>query len=237
MTAFTPTLPGCDGQWVEDWLSADRLATYLTVASGSRLKALALYEWNIRVASALQQDLCHLEIGLRNAYDSALRTHWTGPTDWTSDPGGVFPPKWSTRGGKGTANPKARIDVNATPRAQLLKARQDAGGAAASPGKVVAELSLGFWRYLSVKRHEKHLWVPHLHHAFPAGTDRARDVDDRIHRLHNIRNRVAHHEPLLGVSLLARLGDIIDLATMINPDLGSYIDATTQIRDAIADRP
>jgi hypothetical protein len=34
---------------------------------------------------------------------------------------------------------------------------------------VVAELSLGFWRYLSVKRHEKHLWVPYLHHAFPAG--------------------------------------------------------------------
>jgi hypothetical protein len=135
MTAFAPTLPGCDGQWVDDWLSPDRLTTYLAVAGGSRPKALALYEWNIQAASAIQQDLCHLEIGLRNAYDAAFRAHWTDPTDWTSDPAGVFPPKRSTRGGKGTTNPKARIDVNAKPLALLIKARQDAGGAAAPPAK------------------------------------------------------------------------------------------------------
>ncbi len=237
MTAFTPILPGCDGQWVEDWLSAERFATYLAAANGSRPNALALYEWNIRAASAIQQDLCHLEIGLRNAYDTALRKHWPGPADWTNDPLGVFPRQRSTRGGKGTANPKAKVDVNATPRTLLMKARQDAGGSAAQPGKVVAELSLGFWRYLSIKRHEKHLWVPYLHHAFPPGTDRSRDVDSRIFRLHTIRNRVAHHEPLLGVNLLARLGDILDLAKLINPDLSAYIDSTTQIRQVVADRP
>ncbi|MEV5360848.1 hypothetical protein AB0K45_11025 [Micrococcus luteus] len=237
MTAFTPILPGCDGQWVEDWLSAERFATYLAAANGLRPKALALYEWNIRAASAIQQDLCHLEIGLRNAYDNALRTHWPGPADWTEDPLGVFPPQPSTRGGKGTTRPKARVDVNGKSRALLIKARQDAGGPTAQPGKVVAELSLGFWRYLSIKRLEKHLWVPHLHRAFPAGTDRAQDVDNRIHRLHTVRNRVAHHEPLLGVNLPARLGDILDLAKLINPDLSAYIDGTTQIRQVVADRP
>lgn len=234
---YTPILPSRDGQWVDEWFSAARLTTYLTAAAGSRRRALALYEWNIQAACAIQQDLCHLEIGLRNAYDAAIRAHWTGQIDWTSQPTAVFPPTLSTRGHKGSTNPKAVVDVNARQRALLTKARQDAGGPAAPPGKVIAELSLGFWRYLSVKSHEKALWVPYLHHAFPAGTDRARDIDSRVHRLHTLRNRVAHHEPLLGVNLPARLADITDLATLINPDLGGYITATTLIPQAIALRP
>ena len=238
MTTPGSTLASRDGRWVEMWLGPDRLVNYLAATGGDRSRALALYEWNTDVASeALRRDLCHLEVGLRNAYDAALRNHWSGPTDWTSDPAGVFPPVWSTRGGKKTPHPKAKIDVNARPRKLLVQAREDAGGAAASPGKVVAELNLGFWRYLSVRRHEKSLWVPYLHHAFPAGTDRTCDVDDRIHRLHNVRNRIAHHEPLLKVNLAARLRDITDLAALIEPDLGTYITATTKIPKAIASRP
>lgn len=218
------------------WLGPDRLSNYLTATGGNRSRALALYEWNTDVASeALRRDLCHLEIGLRNAYDTALRNHWSGPTDWTSDPAAVFPPMWSTRGGNKT--PKAKVDLNKRPRELLTQARRDAGGAAAPTGKVVAELTLGFWRYLSLGRHEKRLWVPCLHHAFPAGTDRTRDVDDRIHRLHNVRNRVAHHEPIHTVNLTARLQDIIDLASLIDPNLGVYISATTKIPKAAASRP
>lgn len=234
---FAPDLPDRDGQWVDTWLSADRLTTYLNAASGSRYRSLALYEWNIAAACAIQQDLCHLEIGLRNAYDAAIRAYWTGPTDWTSHPAVVFPPMPSARGRRGSSNPRAVVDVNAKQRALLIKARTDAGGATAPHGKVIAELSFGFWRYLSVKSHEKSLWVPYLHSAFPAGTDRAHDVDRRIHRLHTLRNRVAHHEPLLKVNLPARLADITDLATLINPDLGAYITATSRIRHVIASRP
>lgn len=237
MTGSAPILSDRDGEWVDEWLSAARLTTYLTAAAGSRRNALALYEWNIAAACAIQQDLCHLEVGLRNAYDAAIRAHWTGPADWTSQPLAMFPPTPSTRGRGGSINPKEVVDVNTRPRTLLLKARQDAGGVAARPGKVIAELSLGFWRYLSVKRHDQTLWVPYLHHAFPPGTDRARDVDARIHRLHTLRNRVAHHEPLLRVNLPGRLADITDLAALISPDLGAYITATTRIPQAIAERP
>ena len=237
MSAPSPILPGQDGPWVDGWLSTARFATYLTAAAGSRPKALALYEWNAHTACVIQQDLCHLEIGLRNAYDAAIRAHWTGPSDWTNTPAAVFPPTLSTRGRRGSHQPKAAVDINAKQRALLVKARQDAGGHSAPSGKVIAELSLGFWRYLSAKSHEKTLWIPYLHHAFPAGTDRGRDVDSRIQRLHVLRNRVAHHEPLLRVKLAARLADITDLATLINPDLGAYIAATSRIPHAIATRP
>ncbi|MGH9023736.1 MAG: hypothetical protein ACRDV9_11680 [Acidimicrobiia bacterium] len=35
------------------------------------------------------------------------------------------------------------------------------------PGKVVAELSFGFWRYLVTPHYEQSFWVPALDHAFP----------------------------------------------------------------------
>lgn len=46
-------------------------------------------------------------------------------------------------------------------------------------GKVIAELSLGFWRYLVESRYFTALWVPATHAAFPtapttSGDDSAR---------------------------------------------------------------
>jgi len=36
-----------------------------------------------------------------------------------------------------------------------------------TPGRVVAELSFGFWIGLVGKQYDHTLWVPHLHRAFP----------------------------------------------------------------------
>ncbi|MBF6352045.1 hypothetical protein IU448_23955 [Nocardia flavorosea] len=186
------------------------------------------------VALALRRDLCHFEIGLRNSYDRVLRAHWTRPGDWTDDPNPTFPPLWRSRG-RG-AN-RTRVDINKKNRDLLANAREKAGGATAPSGKVVAELNFGFWRYLTSAAHESTLWVPILHKAFPAGTDRARDVDKPIAKLHDFRNRIAHHEPLLRTDLLARVQDVAGLATMLNADLGTYIDHTTQVRRIAATKP
>ena len=61
--------------------------------------------------------------------------------------------------------------------------------------------------------------------------------DDRIARLHTVRNRVGHHEPVHTVNLAGRLKDITDLANLIDPNLGAYITATTKIPQALSSRP
>jgi hypothetical protein len=78
----------------------------------------------------------------------------------------------------------------------------------ALPGKVVAELMFGFWRYLSVSGREITLWRPYLHQGFVTGTSRSA-VDDPMNRLHRLRNRVAQHELLLTQNLPARRGDVL----------------------------
>jgi hypothetical protein len=217
------------GPWVERWLSVPRLAVYRVAAGGDGTAALALYEWNSEISAALLRDLAHVEVGIRNAYDRALSSWWRGGGHWTAGGAQVFAPIMRRRGPR-------MVDVNRRPRESLAVAIESAGGNAAPPGKVIAELMFGFWRYLSTPAHEKSLWVPSLHRAFQPGTDR-REVDQRMGSLHNLRNRVAHHEPLLRTDIAARHGDCTALATLIDPALGHHIASTSRVAQLLAARP
>lgn len=85
------------GPWVESWLSSERFATYLRMAGHDRSRALALYEWSASLNAALLHDFAHLEVGLRNMYDTALMgavavgdTHWLDSTSADH----LFPEVW-----------------------------------------------------------------------------------------------------------------------------------------------
>lgn len=110
-------------------------------------------------------------------------------------------------------------------------------GPGAPPGKVIAELPFGFWRFLSCAAQEKALWVPFIHNAFPPGTDRRTDVDEPVTQLHRLRNRVAHHEPVLSEDMNARAGAIVRLSTLILPSLGQHIAATSTVAMIVSRRP
>ncbi len=229
------------GPWVEAWLSAPRLGVYLTAAGGDRTAALALYEWNAAVSAGFLHDLAHLEVGLRNAYDTTLTTSIpVGREHWVFDADRYFPPTMR-RARNGT-----RYDANRINRDQLDRAVAEAAAPGPAtmrraatpppPGKVVAELMFGFWRYMSTKAHDQRLWIPLLHKAFVPGTARP-DVDRPIGRLHQLRNRVAHHEPLLAQDLTARHDDILAVAGLIAPELRSYIGDVSPCPALIATRP
>jgi hypothetical protein len=146
----------------------------------------------------------------------------------------VFPPLYRTKRTKGGSSQRA--DINRKPREIVDAAVAAAGGNSAFPGKVIANLSFGFWRYLSSKAHEKTLWVPYLHAAFPPKTNRG-DVDARVGRLHGLRNRVAHHEPLLSTDVLAGLDDLLWVAERLDPSIAQYISASTDVRALHGNRP
>lgn len=223
------TASASPGPWVEQWLSAARFQTYLTEAGSDRQRALDLYEWNTAMAAAVLHDLAHVEVAVRNAYNDALVARQAGTVHWTSDEMRYFPVRWQT------ANNGRRYDENATPRDQIAYARRSAGGGA-PPGKVVAELMFSFWRYLSIAAREVPLWRPYLHHGFLPGTSRVA-VDGPMSRLHRLRNRVAHHEPLLRQSLLSRRQDVADLLGRISPELQHHVVAQSTWAAVESQRP
>lgn len=198
------------------WLSQPRFQTYLALAGGDRSVGLDLYEWNVAMSAAVLHDLAHLEVGLRNVYDRALGAVVVGGGHWTATPHVFFAPL-IRRAADGST-----YDANDKPRQQIRAAVRAAGGPSAAPGKVIADLTFGFWRYLSTRAHDAALWMPYLRHGFVAGTAR-RDVDDPAGRMNILRNRVAHHEPLLQTNLTARRADVVDFAGRISPDLSAHL--------------
>jgi hypothetical protein len=139
-----------DDKAVIELISPDRLNPYLTACAGDTAAALALYRWNSDFAAAFFEPLGHLEIMLRNALDARLvaRQQRRGRTiEWYTD----------------TAVP---LSDNAC--GDIAQARQRAGrNAPVIPrGKIIAELSFGFWRFLLARQYKTSLW-PDLAGAFP----------------------------------------------------------------------
>lgn len=213
-----------DGPWVEQWLSAERFATYLRQAGQDRVRALELHEWSSKTSAALLHDFAHLEVGIRNMYDGALMAavvandrHWTNPASAT----GLFP------------------NVTGSDRRthrDLEVARSAAGGLAASGGKVLAELTFGFWVFLTSSRLSATLWEPHLEHVYPARSVRGK-VHHGLDELRRARNRVAHHEPIRVAELNDLTRRVRRYARYVSPELADYIDDTSDVPRLMRSRP
>lgn len=212
------------GPWVERWLSSARFATYLRMAGHDRSRALVLYEWSTSLNAALLHDFANLEVGLRNMYDAALMgavaagdNHWldSGSADQ------LFP---------------RHVTGNARTHRDIVTARDNAGGAGAPAGKVIAELTFGFWVFLTARRHEPLVWLPHLAHAYPSGTRRTQ-LHNGLSDLLRARNRVAHHEPATASSGRKIIRRIRGHARYVSPQLAQHIEATSTVEQIIRNRP
>lgn len=227
--------------WIDAWLGSPRFRKYVDSCAGDRARALALYEWNVTLGQALMRDIAHFEIALRNAYNTAFAAHWPGSDHWLLDPDSpAVTPIWRIR--KDRSGLKRGSDVNYLNRRAVDAAIRGCGGVRATPGKVMAELSFGFWRHLTSASHEKTVWVPYLHHAYPPKTDRA-SVDKIIGNVNTVRNRIAHHEPIFDRTKTpdqepTRVhADLMRVLAMIAPDVATHLAPSSTVATVLAQRP
>ena len=213
--------PSVTALLIQRHLSVPRLSTYVRATGGDLDRAVELYLWNAAVAGALWEVLGHVEVVLRNALHDALtarhqRLDRAG--QWYDDPAREL-------------SQHARDDIS---RARQRLQRSDAP---LLPGKIVAELGFGFWRFLLARRYTASLW-PALRPAFPhlPGSDR-RLLEAPVARLHVLRNRVAHHESLLTEPLGDRYTDLLDVVGFVHPQLRSWLDTHNHLLSTLGLRP
>jgi hypothetical protein len=201
-----------------------RFDRYLIDANGDDVLALRLYEWNIRLSSAFHETLGQFEVLLRNALDTQLQS-WHRKL-----PGGDG--RWYLDKARMPLQPKQWDQVASARRLARQGARQE------THGKVVAELTFGFWRFLLDARYQPTLWAPVLRHAFPYLRPRVRKaVYDPTERLNGLRNRIAHHEPIYDLPLDDRLRELLAVAGYICPTSAAWIWSTSPVEAALASRP
>ncbi|MEX3954603.1 Abi family protein [Trinickia sp. EG282A] len=196
-------------------LTRSRLNKYLQAAKGNEQQALRLYIMNAKLSAAFLFDFHYFEIALRNKFDAELAA--TFGTEWFSDESLL-----------------ALLDKRF--RDALRKAQNDAGrtfpqGRPMPPSKVVAELTFGFWTGLTDSRYEHKLWVPCLHKAFsPAKPPKRASFNVLLERLRQVRNRVAHHEPVFQLDMLNVHRGLSDGARLLCPAVANLMNRTSTVK-------
>jgi hypothetical protein len=205
---------------LERRLSPERLGPYRAATGGDLATAIDLYEWNARISAALWETLGHVEVLVRNAMHEHL-TAWStaryGVPRWYNDPGKVL-------------SFEARHDV------QLARHRAITGGAPETPGKVVAELNLGFWRFLTAATYDRSLWRTCLYRAFP-GQGLRREVHEALRDLNRIRNRCAHHEPIHNRPIAQLHATALTVAGWVCEESSRWIAARSSVGRNLMTRP
>jgi len=196
-------------------VSAERIGSFRRGAADDE-EVLARYLWNASLCEALYPSLHFLEVALRNVvFEAAAATY---------PPAGAGSGCWLERPGILHAE-EARM-VRAA--GQRLCRR----GKPVEAGRLVAELSFGFWTALFDVRYEQNrvLW-PRLFaqkifaHA-PRQKRSRKALSPLLNRVRHLRNRAFHHEPIWH---WGDLGDhhalVCDLLGWMSPELRATVAA------------
>jgi hypothetical protein len=196
---------------LEKSLSKERLARYLATAGGDIEKALLYHLWNAALGAALHMPIQNFELLLRNSLNAELST--------------AFGPAWydalSPR-----LEPRLQQTIDAA-KSELLKMHRPV-----NQSGLVAQFTFGFWLTLLTKRYDTPLWRTALYRAFPnapAPLNRWH-IHDSIAKIRELRNRIAHHEPIFQRNLEAEHDFVINVAGWMCQDTASWIRYHSQFK-------
>ena len=197
-------------------LSPERMTTYLSATGGNKDWAFAMYLYNSRLAKSLLYPLNVAEVTIRNAVDDVLvKEHgdrWHECPDLLNN----------------TLNDRSRGALD------LAISRVGT----ASRSKVIAALTFDFWSNLFRPEYFE-LWRSNITIAFPhcpLGLSRD-DVQTLVRDVNVIRNRVAHHEPLLRFDVNEYYSKMQKLVSYRCPETNSWMKHNTTLSEAVRSKP
>ncbi len=216
-------------------LGSARAQVYLIAASGDAARAGDLYMWSIQVSGALHAQLSYVEIAVRNAMDPALSS-WNGSQagfgdDWTAEHG-TAPVLYGL-----LKDALSHARKNAVKESQRRPHHHGRRNAPVNHDDMIAQLMFGSWVKLvhttDGSTRQAQLWADAIHQAFPnvPSTDDERvRLGSQLETMRRLRNRVAHHDNLLGVNVRARLNESLSLLAKIDREFPAIAAAQSPLR-------
>ncbi|WP_433368336.1 hypothetical protein [Streptosporangium sp. CA-115845] len=200
---------------IADLLSPARLGPYLAASGGDLEVGLRLYAWNLEAGCAFSGALQFLEVVLRNAMDSRLAAHYRR-RDWWNEPSLVLA-DYARR-----AVDKAESAVRQ--RGQFVA------------DDIVTELSFGVWVSLLSRRSNYYtqLWWPALRHEFSGYSAQApAALHNDLSHLCQLRNRVAHCEPIHHRHLTKDFESLLGVLEAISPEAAMCLKRFSRIPEVL----
>lgn len=192
-----------------------------------------------------------LEVVVRNAIDEQLKPWNEAQSLNVHNPGVAFNHEWIAN----PAIPLHRLMFSHYSKALAYAQAARAKRLPKHPRKndpishddLLSQLSFGTWPNIlpnpqrpQTSKSKAKLWQEAIVHAFPKadpGDAGIQQVCVPLKRLHNLRNRVAHGEPLLDVNIPARFGDVLRVLSFIDQDLADWCVDVSRVRAVAKQRP
>ena len=199
-------------------LSKERLVPYLAKHPDDPEKAIDHYKSNIVISEAFYPPISVLEICLRNSIDLQLQKLYSTQ-------------EWYYEGHFTKIISPFQITKIQEARTNILRERKTI-----TPGKMIAELSFGFWTSLFDKRFDRTLWKQ-LRLTFPSCPKQIRQrntISKKLNGIRKFRNRIFHHEPVSWsiIALDIYRNEIYESIDWLNPELLEFFDDTFRL-DAV----
>jgi len=189
-------------------ISHERLDAYRQRGtSNDDAELFAHYAWNMTLSESLYTPLQCLEVSLRNGIHDAATAYFKTDT-WFDLPDVLYTPEFNkVQDAKGI----------------LLKNKKPLDA-----GRIIPELTFGFWTSLFDVRYEKILWpwllkpvVPNM----PRHIRIRKNLSKRLNRVRTLRNRIFHHEPIWHWrDLQNQHTEILEAITWVNPAMKAFVE-------------
>lgn len=203
---------------IRNSVSIARLQRYEVLATGDAAQALRLYMWNSALSEALYSPIQGLEITLRNKMNDRFAAQ--------------FGPHWYDAPSMGLLYAQ---------REQVSHARESLGRQRKplDPPRVVAELNFGFWAGLLGRQYENNLWRRHLRPLFVNAPPPflRKDAHRVLNDVRVLRNRIAHHEPILHRPLPQEYGLVLTAIGWFCSATAAWVGHYSRFNATYAERP
>ncbi|MDP3442031.1 MAG: hypothetical protein Q8T08_04145 [Ignavibacteria bacterium] len=204
---------------IERIISNERLQPYLKRHNNNQDKALQHYKSNIFVSEAFYPLLSILEIGLRNSIDYQLTKRFKDK-NWFENHEFI---KIASR---------FQIDRISDARANILSEKKEI-----TSGRIISELSFGFWTSLFDTKFEMTLWKT-LRLAFPSCPKeirKRRTMSSKFNAVRKLRNRIFHHEAITwNLNALQEYEkEILKTINWLNKDLVNWMEDLNHLNRVI----
>lgn len=239
---------------LRECITTGRLASYDREAARRSCPALRLYLWDHDMAAACMGDIAILEVALRNGMDrqlSSMSVELSGTENWY-----LAHLRFDDR---------TQYQIREAWRHLIPQQKKRHVG-----DHLVASLTFGFWRNLledggAIHSHwpdeeradyENDLWRKGLDKAFPGGRQHARNSGGKwtrkyalniVKTVHALRNRVAHHEPLINgiplpgenrrITLQQAVQACFDLAVILDRNLSAWLIENSKMKFVLEYEP
>lgn len=184
-------------------IGPERFATYQATAGGNPRQALHLYELNARLSAHMHEVLGGLEVALRNAVSHSIAGHYQR-ADWFRCRDFLM-----------------KLSMERRTNIREVRRRIRSDGHREQPGRVIAGLTFHFWVALHENKYRDTVWTPHLHRIWPKGTN-IKEVHKDLLKIRDLRNRIAHHEPVFAMRWSGRMELVWTRFDQIAPEKASW---------------